>query len=208
MKTRATAGGDLADVEVVHRDAAQILEVRLPPLPADRARALFPGVWPDPRVRGCSWRWTWNAEGRSRSRRNRDAGSRAARQAKIHRAIPEAGYTTVMELEDDEPLDRETPYRVRVEQRNGRRAWSSPIWVRDGGAGVGGGRRAVVFRGKRFLPRRRVASRLRRDIAERSSSAGLPCVAQNPATRTLRRACFARRQAPSEAWSGRRDLNP
>jgi hypothetical protein len=55
VKTRATAGGDFADVEVVHRDAAQILEVRLPPLPeadaalpADRARALFPGVWPDP----------------------------------------------------------------------------------------------------------------------------------------------------------------
>jgi hypothetical protein len=37
---------------------------------------------------------------------------------------------TAMEWEDDEPLDRETNYRVRVEQRNGQRAWSSPIWVR------------------------------------------------------------------------------
>lgn len=54
-----------------------------------------------------------------------------SRKAKIHRAIPEAGYTAAMEWEDDEPLDRETHYRVRVEQRNGQRAWSSPIWVKS-----------------------------------------------------------------------------
>ena len=52
-----------------------------------------------------------------------------AYKAKVHRAIPEAGYTARMEFEDDEPLGNETNYRVRVEQRNGQRAWSSPIWV-------------------------------------------------------------------------------
>ena len=51
------------------------------------------------------------------------------RKAKVHRAIPEAGYTAAFEWSDDEPLRGETHYRVRVEQRNGQRAWSSPIWV-------------------------------------------------------------------------------
>ena len=51
-------------------------------------------------------------------------------KAKIHRAIPESGYTARFEIADDEPIDREIHYRVRVEQRNGQRAWSSPIWVR------------------------------------------------------------------------------
>jgi hypothetical protein len=50
--------------------------------------------------------------------------------AKIHRVIPEAGYTASLTVEDDEPLKDETNYRIRVEQRNGQRAWSSPIWVR------------------------------------------------------------------------------
>ena len=50
-------------------------------------------------------------------------------KAKIHRAIPEAGYTATMEVEDDEPFEGEIHYRVRVEQRNGHRAWSSPIWI-------------------------------------------------------------------------------
>jgi hypothetical protein len=49
--------------------------------------------------------------------------------AKIHRVIPEAGYQAEVAVEDDEPLKGETNYRVRVEQRNGQRAWSSPIWV-------------------------------------------------------------------------------
>lgn len=53
-----------------------------------------------------------------------------AHKAKVHRAIPEAGYATSFSLVDDEPLAGETYYRVRVEQRNGQRAWSSPIWVR------------------------------------------------------------------------------
>jgi len=52
-----------------------------------------------------------------------------ARKAKIHRAIPEAGYCAEFSFVDDAPLEKETNYRVRVEQRNGQRAWSSPIWV-------------------------------------------------------------------------------
>ncbi len=54
-----------------------------------------------------------------------------AYKCKIHRAIPEAGFTASMEFTDDEPIadGEEIHYRVRVEQRNGQRAWSSPIWV-------------------------------------------------------------------------------
>jgi len=51
-------------------------------------------------------------------------------KVKLHRAIPEAGYTAEWEVVDDEPLAGEANYRVRVEQRNAQRAWSSPIWVR------------------------------------------------------------------------------
>ena len=53
-----------------------------------------------------------------------------AYKVKIHRAVPEAAYSAVFEIEDDEPLTGEANYRVRVEQRNGQRAWSSPIWAR------------------------------------------------------------------------------
>jgi hypothetical protein len=49
--------------------------------------------------------------------------------SKIHRVIPEAGYSAEVVIEDNEPLKGEANYRVRVEQRNGQRAWSSPIWV-------------------------------------------------------------------------------
>lgn len=56
-----------------------------------------------------------------------------AYKAKLHRPVPAAGYTAVLDLEDEEPLDAEANYRVRVEQRNGQRAWSSPIWVRPAG---------------------------------------------------------------------------
>jgi hypothetical protein len=49
--------------------------------------------------------------------------------AKVHRIIPEAGYTAALEMEDSEPLVGEANYRIRIEQRNGQRAWSSPIWV-------------------------------------------------------------------------------
>jgi hypothetical protein len=54
-----------------------------------------------------------------------------AYKAKLHRAIPEAGYQAEFVVEDDETITGETHYRVRVEQRNGQRAWSSPIWVRS-----------------------------------------------------------------------------
>ena len=56
-------------------------------------------------------------------------GHYLAHKAKLHRAIPEAGYTASFTLADDSPLTAETRYRVRVEQRNGQRAWSSPIWL-------------------------------------------------------------------------------
>lgn len=52
-----------------------------------------------------------------------------AYRAKLHRPIPEAGYTATCSWNDDEPLTGEANYRIRVEQRNGQRAWSSPIWV-------------------------------------------------------------------------------
>jgi len=61
--------------------------------------------------------------------RRGDVYYQMAHKAKIHRAIPEQGYTASLSYVDDEPLERETHYRVRVEQRNGQRAWSSPIWV-------------------------------------------------------------------------------
>ncbi len=57
-----------------------------------------------------------------------------AHKAKLHRCIPEAGYTAAFTFVDDEPLSGETNYRVRVEQRNGQRAWSSPVWVRPASA--------------------------------------------------------------------------
>jgi hypothetical protein len=62
--------------------------------------------------------------------RRGDVYYQMACKAKVHRAIPESGYTASWAYVDDTPLDRETNYRVRVEQRNGQRAWSSPIWVR------------------------------------------------------------------------------
>jgi hypothetical protein len=52
-----------------------------------------------------------------------------AHKVKLHRVVPEAGYTAGFEIEDDERLTGEVNYRIRVEQRNGQRAWSSPIWV-------------------------------------------------------------------------------
>ena len=57
-------------------------------------------------------------------------GHHLAYKAKLHRVIPEAGYSASLSLVDDSPVTQETHYRVRVEQRNGQRAWSSPIWVR------------------------------------------------------------------------------
>ena len=61
--------------------------------------------------------------------RRGDVYYQMAPKAKVHRATPESGYTASLCTRDDEPIARETHYRVRVEQRNGQRAWSSPIWV-------------------------------------------------------------------------------
>ena len=58
-----------------------------------------------------------------------------AYKAKVHRVAPEAAYTARFEFEDEEPLERESYYRIRVEQRNGQRAWSSPIWVEPASPG-------------------------------------------------------------------------
>lgn len=62
-----------------------------------------------------------------------DAYYHMAYKAKLHRTLPEAACSAILDLDDDEPLDREACYRVRVEQRNGQRAWSSPIWVAPAG---------------------------------------------------------------------------
>jgi len=52
-----------------------------------------------------------------------------AHKVKLHRVIPEAGYSAAFTIVDDEPLAGEANYRIRLEQRNGQRAWSSPVWV-------------------------------------------------------------------------------
>ena len=61
-----------------------------------------------------------------------DVYHHVAFKAKLHRPVPEAAYMAEFCIEDDEPLEGEINYRVRVEQRNGERAWSSPIWVNQG----------------------------------------------------------------------------
>jgi hypothetical protein len=61
--------------------------------------------------------------------RRGDVYYQMACKAKVHRAIPAAGYSASLAFDDDEPLPAGAHYRVRVEQRNGQRAWSSPIWI-------------------------------------------------------------------------------
>ena len=53
-------------------------------------------------------------------------------KVKIHRAIPQAGFTAEMHYTDDDPPAGVNHYRVRVIQRNGQVAWSSPVWVENG----------------------------------------------------------------------------
>ena len=51
-------------------------------------------------------------------------------KVKRHRAIPAAGYSA--ELRFPRPaIPGNHHYRLRVEQRNGQRAWSSPIWIEE-----------------------------------------------------------------------------
>ena len=52
-------------------------------------------------------------------------------KAKIHRAIPEAGFTAELDHTDADPPAGTNVYRVRVTQRNGHVAWSSPVWVEE-----------------------------------------------------------------------------
>jgi hypothetical protein len=67
--------------------------------------------------------------------RRGDVYYQLAHKAKVHRAVPECAYTATFEWVDEGPLLGAEAgiwanYRVRVEQRNGQRAWSSPIWVK------------------------------------------------------------------------------
>ena len=50
-------------------------------------------------------------------------------KAKIHRAIPAAGFRAELDHTDAEPPRGRNVYRARVFQRNGQVAWSSPVWV-------------------------------------------------------------------------------
>jgi len=50
-------------------------------------------------------------------------------KVKVHRAIPEAGFSARWNHTDAEPPPGRNFYRVRVYQRNGSIAWSSPVWV-------------------------------------------------------------------------------
>ena len=51
-------------------------------------------------------------------------------KAKLHRAIPEAGLVGELDFVDrTPPSGGRNHYRVRVSQRNGQVAWSSPVWV-------------------------------------------------------------------------------
>ena len=52
-------------------------------------------------------------------------------KAKIHRAIPEAGFVAQLDHTDQDPPRGTNTYRVRVTQRNGQVAWSSPVWVEN-----------------------------------------------------------------------------
>ncbi|MFP4058757.1 MAG: DUF3604 domain-containing protein [Candidatus Brocadiia bacterium] len=52
-----------------------------------------------------------------------------ARKVKIHRAVPQAAYRVAHAFQDVELAPGRHPLHVRVWQRNGQLAWSSPIWV-------------------------------------------------------------------------------
>jgi hypothetical protein len=52
-------------------------------------------------------------------------------KVKLHRAIPEAGFTAELDHTDADPPAGANHYRARVTQRNGQAAWSSPVWVEN-----------------------------------------------------------------------------
>jgi len=63
---------------------------------------------------------------------NPDAFWHNGYKVKVHTAIPEAGYTAVVEWVDEDAPPGLNWYYVRVSQLNGQMAWSSPIWVECG----------------------------------------------------------------------------
>ena len=50
---------------------------------------------------------------------------------KIHKALPESRYIFNIDMEDQLPEKDEDIYRVEVSQKNGKWAYSSPIFVRN-----------------------------------------------------------------------------
>ena len=64
-----------------------------------------------------------------------DAVYHNAYKIKLHRAVPEKGYTASLSFRDDRPRRGRRPrsgrawYYLRVSQLNGQYAWSSPIWL-------------------------------------------------------------------------------
>lgn len=51
-----------------------------------------------------------------------------AYKCRIHRLVPESEYSFNLSFVDEEEVGDHVHYRVRVVQRNGQRAWSSPVW--------------------------------------------------------------------------------
>jgi hypothetical protein len=60
---------------------------------------------------------------------NRDVFFHNAYKIKVHKAVPEAGYTARLRFTDAKPRRGRNFYYVRVSQLNGQYAWSSPVWV-------------------------------------------------------------------------------
>ncbi|MEM3871458.1 MAG: DUF3604 domain-containing protein [Nitrososphaeria archaeon] len=60
---------------------------------------------------------------------NHDVYWHNAWKMKIHKAIPYSAYHAKFSLVDRSPRIKEDYYYVRVIQKNGQMAWSSPIWI-------------------------------------------------------------------------------
>jgi hypothetical protein len=60
---------------------------------------------------------------------NRDVFFHNAYKIKVHKAVPEAGYTAGLRFTDSKLRRGRSFYYVRVSQLNGQYAWSSPVWV-------------------------------------------------------------------------------
>jgi hypothetical protein len=52
-------------------------------------------------------------------------------KSKVHRATPDDGLNAALVFDDEDPPEGVNHYRVRVTQRNGHMAWSSPVWVEN-----------------------------------------------------------------------------